>query len=74
MTMPRRRLVRPLALPAASQPQRQRSLQKARTQLDQARSALARWMKRLKRALNAVCKQQHTVTRLEQKIRSLEEP
>ena len=74
MSAPRRHLVRPPVQPSTAHPKRQQALQKARTRLLEARQALARWMTRLKRAFNAVLKQQRAISRLERKIRTLEEP
>jgi hypothetical protein len=67
MTTPRRRLVRPPIPPA-----NERQIQKARIKLDRERTGLVRWMSRLKRAFNAVQKQQQRIGRLERRIRQLE--
>ena len=74
MTAPRRRLVRPPSTSSPTQPQRPQALPKARARLTQARNALARWMTRLKRAFNAVMKEQRAIARLERQIRTLEGP
>jgi hypothetical protein len=74
MTAPRRRLVRPPANSTPTRSPRPQALQKARTRLEQVRAALTRWMTRLKRAFNAVDKQQRVIARLERQIRTLEGP
>ena len=74
MTAPRRRLVRPPANSTPTRSPQPQALPKARARLTQARNALARWMSRLKRAFNAVDKQQRAIARLERQIRTLEGP
>jgi hypothetical protein len=73
MSIPRRRLIRPAPLPSPDR-QRNQQIQKVRDSLDKERTALARWMRRLKRAFNAVDRQQARVARLERKLSHMEEP
>lgn len=69
--MARRRIVRPAQPPApAPTPHRARRLQE---RLERARRGLVRWLARLKRACNAVAKQQAQIARLERQIHKLEE-
>src|SRR5262249_5056285 len=72
MTAPRRRLIRPVS-PSTSTPDHQRRLQKLRTNLEQERSTLVRWMARLSRAFHAVEKAQKRITRLERQLTKMEE-
>jgi hypothetical protein len=74
MTTPRRRILRPRAVIPAEEVQRQRQLRKVRERLDQERTALARWMTRLRRAFHAVERRQFTIGRLEKRLTRLEEP
>lgn len=69
--MARRRIVRP-TLPSASvvNPARTQRLQQ---RLEEARRGLGRWLARLRRACNAVAKQQSQIARLEKRIHKLEE-
>lgn len=73
--MPRRNLVRTPATISTSPPpyRQQKTLQQARIRLQQERTALARWQKRLCRAFNTVQKQQARISRLEKRIARLEE-
>lgn len=73
MSLPRRRLVRPASAAQASEPQRQRQMQKLRSRLETEQTALTRWMRRLKRAFHVVEKQMSRVARLEKQISRLEE-
>ena len=66
MSSPRRRIIRPTALAADSE--RQRQLQKLRGRLDYERAALGRWQTRLKRAFNTVAKHQKAIARLERQL------
>ena len=69
--MSRRRIIRPTAPPAPlANPRRAQKLQQ---RLEAARRGFARWLVRLKRACNAVAKQQSQIARLEKLIRKLEE-
>ena len=69
--MARRRIVRPSPPPAlAANPRRAQRLQ---VRLETARHGFARWLARLKRACNAVAKQQAQIARLERQIQRLEE-
>lgn len=72
-TIPRRRLIRPPTPPDHALPETDPYLRKLRSRLDSERSALARWMTRLKRACNTVAKIQHHMTRLERQITQLED-
>ena len=72
MTAPRRRILRPESAPSPVRTHVQ--WQALRQKLDRERTALARWMSRLKRAFHAMEKQQQTVARLERRIASLETP
>jgi hypothetical protein len=73
VSLPSRRLIRPTRPPAPDSAQRHRRLQRLRARLDQDRAALARWMKRLKRAFRAMEKCQARVTRAEREIARQEE-
>jgi hypothetical protein len=65
VTEPRRRVVRPQAVP---NPREQQCREKLRARLRKERAALARWQKRLCRAFHAMDKAQRTVARLERQI------
>ncbi len=69
MSAPRRRLVRPARVPEGPS---QRQVQKLRFKLDAQRQVLARWMKRLTRAINTVIKTQQHITRYERQLALLE--
>jgi hypothetical protein len=71
MTTPRRRLLRP-DLPPPSTPPNSIQLQKLRCKLAKEHAGLARWLTRLKRAVNAVAKHQRRLARLERQIARLE--
>ncbi len=71
MTTPRRRIVRPAVTPAA-QPQPDPRLAKLRSRLEVERTALNRWMTRLKRAFHAVERCQTRVARMEKTVARLE--
>lgn len=73
MSLPRRRLVRPAAVSQPAPPQRQRQIQKLRCRLEAEQTALARWMRRLRRAFHVVEKQLRRVAQLERRIARLEE-
>ena len=68
MTTPRRRVLRPARVPAASDQQRQLHVVKHQAKLEKERASLDRWMVRLKRAFRAVEKQQRKITRLERQL------
>lgn len=68
MSTPRRRIVRPVALPAPAD----HRLHKLRSKLDAERSALTRWMSRLRRAFHAVEKAQGRIRRIERQIQRRE--
>ena len=72
MSLPRRRLIRPVAV-AATPPDRARQIQKLRERLDKERAALARWQTKLKRAFNATEKCQRKIARVERQLNQLEE-
>lgn len=74
MSPPRRRIVRPASVPDAAVQQRQRRAERLRGRLVEARTALARWMSRMKRAFHAVEKLQQRVARFDRRLASLEEP
>jgi hypothetical protein len=68
----RRRILRQANASPESQRQAQR-LRKLRERLIQERDALARWMKRLRRAFNAAEKRQRAIARIEKEMTRLEE-
>ena len=72
MSLPRRRLIRPAPVPAAT-PERPRQIQKLRERLEKERTALARWQSKLKRAFNATEKCQRKIARIERQLNHLEE-
>ena len=69
---PRRRIIRP-SQASPSQVPSSRQIQKVRSQLDKERQTLARWMRRLKRALHSFEKCQATVARLQKRLNQLEQ-
>jgi hypothetical protein len=71
VSAPRRRLVHPKAPPP--DPQRQRRLRRLREDLEKERTALARWMARLKRAFHATERRQRRIARIERQLTKLEE-
>lgn len=73
--MARRNLVRtPTTISTSPIPHRQqKTLRQARIRLQQERTSLARWQRRLCRAFNAVQKQQARIARLEKRIAQMEE-
>jgi hypothetical protein len=73
MSTTRRRLVRPLAVAAATLQQRQRRAQALRSRLTEDRAALARWMSRLRRAFHAVEKLQQRIARTDRHLATLED-
>ena len=68
----RRRILRQANDSPEDQRQAQR-LGKLRERLVQERAALARWMKRLRRAFNAAEKRQRAITRIEKEMTRLED-
>jgi septal ring factor EnvC (AmiA/AmiB activator) len=72
MSLPRRRLIRPVAITDEANSQQQRRAQKLRDRLSRERAALARWQARLRRAFNAADKCQKQIARLERQIANLE--
>ncbi|HEX4591792.1 MAG TPA: hypothetical protein VH120_17780 [Gemmataceae bacterium] len=73
MATPRRRVVRPLAVAAAALHQRQRRVQALRARLARDRTALSRWMSRLRRSFHTVERLQVRVSRADREIARLEE-
>lgn len=71
--MARRRLIRPRHNASPPPANRERALQKLRVRLQQERTALARWQKRLKRAFNAVTKLQKSIAHIERQLTKKEE-
>jgi hypothetical protein len=72
MSVPRRRLVRPVLAPEPDQ-QRHHLVQKLRVRLEQERRVLARWMSKLKRAFHQVEKLSARISRIERNITRLED-
>jgi hypothetical protein len=68
----RRRILRQANASPEAQRQAQR-LRKLRERLVQERAALARWMKRLRRAFNAAEKRQRTIARIEKEMTKRED-
>jgi uncharacterized protein involved in exopolysaccharide biosynthesis len=68
----RRSIIRPAPI-SASDIQRQQRMQRLRSCLDKERTALTRWMARLKRSFHAVEKEQRKVAHLERQLARLEE-
>ncbi len=71
MTVPRRRILRPLP-PHVHDPRQIERLQAWRSKLDSERKSFGRWLSRLKRAFRAVEKQQRRISRLERLISQAE--
>jgi hypothetical protein len=74
MATPRGRLVRPAVVAATTAQQRQRRVHQLRGRLAQDRTALTRWMSRLKRAFHSMEKLQVRIARIERQITRLEDP
>ena len=72
-TTPRRRIIRPPQPPINSHAHHDRQNQKLRARLEKERTALNRWMARLRRAFHSVEKIQRRVIRLEKQIATLED-
>jgi hypothetical protein len=72
MSKARRCIIRTAASSVLAPPQRQRRLQNLRGRLEHEQAALARWQKRLKRALNTVSKCHKAVARLQRQLAQLE--
>jgi lipopolysaccharide biosynthesis regulator YciM len=70
MSVPRRRLLRPVP---AENGQMLKRIQDLRARLGREQASLSRWMKRLRRAFHSVEKQQSLIARLERHMRQLEE-
>jgi hypothetical protein len=64
MTTPRRRVLRPQAVPVTD-PRQAARLQRRQSELTKSRAALRRWLTRLKRATNTVTDLHQRITRLE---------
>ena len=73
MTVPRRRVLRSQPAPVSIDPRRQQQLHKRREQLVKERTALDRWMARLRRAFHAVEKQQARIGRIERALAKLQD-
>jgi hypothetical protein len=71
--MTRRRLIRPRVNTSPPSPNHERAIQKLRARLEQERTALARWQKRLKRAFNTVAKLQKSIARTERQLTKKED-
>jgi hypothetical protein len=71
MSTPRRRILRPAA-PPPDPAQRTRQLEKLRARRERSQAALQRWQSRLRRAFNAVEKEQTLLVRLERQLARLE--
>jgi len=65
MTVPRRRVLRPRPTGPAADPRQAARAQRRRAQLAKDRTALRRWLTRLKRATNTVTDLHQRITRLE---------
>jgi hypothetical protein len=65
MTIPRRRVLRPRQLEPVVDPRLAARAQRRRAQLAKDRTALRRWLTRLKRATNTVTDLHQRITRLE---------
>jgi hypothetical protein len=72
VTTARRQIVRPAPLPVPH-PQADRQMQKLRSRLEAERSALTRWMRKLKRAFHSVEKLQLRICRLERQLAQREQ-
>jgi truncated hemoglobin YjbI len=72
-TTPRRRLIRPDPSSGPPPSSASRQAQKLRARLEKERLALARWMKKFKRACTAVQKIQRTIARVERRLTPVEE-
>ncbi len=70
MSAPRRRLVRPVPV---SEAHSHHQVQKLQIKLAAERKVLARWMKRLTRAINTVIKAQQRINRYERQLAHVEE-
>lgn len=64
MTTPRRRVLRPQAVPVAD-PKQTARLQRRQSELAKSRAALRRWLTRMKRAANTVTVLHQRISRLE---------
>jgi hypothetical protein len=73
MSTPRRRILRPESAPVIAAVDRRR-IERLRTRLAAERSALERWLTRLRRACTTVAKTQQRITRAERQLRQLETP
>jgi hypothetical protein len=73
MTVTRRRVLRPAATPTPADPKSQRHIERLRARLAREQLAYERWQKRLRRAFNAVQKQNRIVIRLQMQLTRLEE-
>lgn len=71
MTVPRRRIIRPVPT-EPHQGAGRRQIDRLRGRLDTERAALARWQTRMRRAFNACTKCQQRIARLERQLTRLE--
>jgi len=65
MTVPRRRVLRPRPAELVADPRQVARAQRRRAQLAKDRTALRRWLTRLKRATNTVTELHQRISRLE---------
>ena len=68
MTTPRRRVLRLASAQPASNPRQQARLQRQRNELIKSRTALKRWLTRLKRATHTVAALHGRISRLEEQL------
>lgn len=71
MSLPRRRLVRPVTPPAA-RPSPERRVQKLRSHLEKQWAALTRWQSKLRRSSTTVEKLSKSIARIERQLTQLE--
>lgn len=71
MSIPRRRIIRPIQEESDRKRQRQRDKLQARLEGEQ--KALARWQTKLKRAFNTVAKHMKTIVRIDKQLAQLKE-
>jgi lipid II:glycine glycyltransferase (peptidoglycan interpeptide bridge formation enzyme) len=72
MTVPRRRVIRPIPSQVPTKPQHPQRFQKLQARLEREQHTLTRWMAKLKRAFHAVEKGQQCVARLQRQIARME--
>ena len=71
MSIPRRRIIRPIQ--EESDRKRQRQRDKLQVRLEGEEKALARWQTKLKRAFNTVAKHTKAIVRIEKQLAQLKE-